>query len=46
MKEIAAGVLMLLIGLPGIAALVALFAVVRGWVLSVIWGWFIVPGFG
>ena len=45
--EIAAKLFLLVVlGIPGFATLIALAAVWRGYVLSVLWGWFMVPGFG
>jgi len=46
MGKVAAAFLLIIMGLPAFAALIALAAAWRGYVLSILWGWFVVPGFG
>jgi hypothetical protein len=38
-------ILLVVLGFVGILALVALSAIVNGWILGILWAWFIIPVF-
>ena len=46
MPEILVSVGVFVVVFIGIGALLVPLAILRGWVLSILWGWFMVPVFG
>lgn len=46
METAAKAILGAFVVIPGLAALIAAAAIWRGYALSILWGWFIVPAFG